>query len=147
MGYSIPGGYIIPSSSWVMPGYTITPGTSCVQTLTFGGSPSAGASSTFRLAFDGYTTAPILWSATNATLVGNIDSALEALSSIGTGAVTTAVGSMTNGVGTITCTFAGTRAARVVPAITVADNSMTGTSPTLVAAVTTPGVDATIAAS
>jgi hypothetical protein len=146
MGYSIPGGYIIPSSSWVLPGVTITPGTSCVQTLTFGGSPSAGASSTFVLGFDGYSTTAIPWSATNATLVASIDSALEALSSIGTGAVTTAVGSMTNGVGTITVTFAGTRAARVVPAITVVSNNMTGTSPTLVAAITTPGVDATIAA-
>lgn len=114
-------------------------GTSEVQTLTFGGTPTGG---TFKLSFDGYTTAAITWSATNATLVANIDAALEALASIGTGNVTTAVGTMTAGIGTITVTGAGSLAAKNIPAIAVADNSLTGTSPTLAATTTTPGVDA-----
>jgi hypothetical protein len=38
--------------------------------------------------------------------VANIDAALEALSNIGTSGVVTAAGTMTNGVGTITVTFA-----------------------------------------
>lgn len=115
-------------------------GTNEVQTLTIGGTPSGG---TFRLAFGGFTTDPIAWSATNNTLIANIDAALEALPNIGAGGVTTAVGTMTSGVGTITLTFAGNLAARAVNTITVADNSLTGTSPTVAVAETTPGVDAT----
>lgn len=122
--------------------YAGTPsaGTSEVQTITFGGTPDGG---TFKLAFDGQTTAAISWSATNNTLVANIDAALEALTNIGTGGVTTAVGTMTSGIGTITLTFAGALAAKAVNTVTVADNSLTGTSPTLAVAETTPGVDAT----
>lgn len=115
-------------------------GTTEVQTLTIGGTPSGG---TFKLAFEGFTTAAITWTATDATLVSNIDTALEALPSIGTGGVTTAAGSVSSGIGTITFTFAGNRAKQVVPTISVADNSLTGTSPTLVVVETTPGVDAT----
>ena len=115
-------------------------GTSEVQTLTIGGTPSGG---TFKLAFEGFTTAAITWNSTNATLVSNIDTALEALPNIGTGGVTTAVGTMTAGVGTITITFAGNLANKAVSTITVANNSMTGTSPTVAVAETTPGVDAT----
>jgi hypothetical protein len=117
-----------------------TSGTSAVQTLTIGGTPTGG---TFKLRYEGATTAAIAWSATNATLVANIDAALEALATIGVGNVTTAVGTMTAGIGTITITFAGGLANRLVSAITVADNSMTGTAPTVAVAITTPGVDAT----
>jgi hypothetical protein len=115
-------------------------GTSEIQTLTIGGTPTGG---TFTLAFDGFQTAAITWSATNATLVANIDAALEALPNIGTGGVTTAVGTMTAGIGTITITFAGNNAAKAVNTITVVTNAMTGTSPTVAVAETTPGVDAT----
>lgn len=115
-------------------------GTDEVQTLTIGGTPSGG---TFKLAFGGYTTAAITWSSTNATLVANIDAALEALPTIGAGGVTTAVGTMTAGVGTITLTFAGNLGKKTVATITVANNSLTGTSPTVQVAETTPGVDAT----
>jgi hypothetical protein len=114
-------------------------GTSEVQTATFGGTPTGG---TFKLAFDGFTTAAISWSATNATLVANIDAALEALPTIGPGNITTAVGTMTAGIGTITLTFAGALARKSVGLISVADNSLTGTSPTLAIVETTPGVDA-----
>lgn len=115
-------------------------GTSEIQTITFGGTPTGG---TFKFAFEGATTAAISWSATNSTLVANVDAALEALPGIGTGGVATAVGTMTAGIGTLTVTFGGNRAKQAVPLISVADNSLTGTSPTLAVAETTPGVDAT----
>lgn len=115
-------------------------GTSEVQTLTIGGTPTGG---TFKLKYKGQITAPIAWSATNATLIANIDAALEALSTIGTGNIATAAGSLTAGIGTITLTFGGTLAKKAVPTITVVDNSLTGTAPTLAIAETTPGVDAT----
>ena len=116
-------------------------GTSEVQTLTIGGTPTSG---TFKLAFEGFTTAAITWSATNATLISNIDAALEALGSIGTGGITTAEGSLTAGIGTITLTFAGNRTKQAIGSlITVAENSLAGSSPTLAIAETTPGVDAT----
>jgi hypothetical protein len=98
-------------------------GTSEVQTLTIGGTPTGG---TFTLAFDGFTTAPITWSATNATLIANIDTALEALPNIGTNGVTTAAGTVTAGIGTITITFAANLAALAVPTITVVANNLTG---------------------
>lgn len=119
---------------------TPSAGTSEVQTATFGGTPTGG---TFVLGFKGQRTAAISWSATNNTLVANIDAALEALSTIGVGNVTTAVGTMTAGIGTITVTFAGTLAKKAVNPITVVTNSLTGTTPTLVVTETTPGVDAT----
>jgi len=115
-------------------------GTSEVQTLTIGGTPTGG---TFKLAFDGFTTAAITWSATDATLIANIDAALEALPNIGTGGATVAAGSLAAGIGTITITFAGNLARMAVATITVADNALTGTVPTLAVEETTPGVDAT----
>lgn len=115
-------------------------GTNEVQTITIGGTPTGG---TFKLGFGGFTTAAIAWSATNGTLVANIDAALEALPSIGTGGVTTAVGTMTAGVGTITLTFAGANTQkRAIATVTVVSNDMTGTSPTIAVAETTPGVTA-----
>lgn len=119
-------------------------GTSEVQTLTIGGTPTASSTSGFRLEFKGQRTALILWSATNNTLRDNVDAALEALTTIGTGNVTTAVGTMTSGVGTLTITFAGALARKAVPTITVASNELAGTSPTVAVAETTPGVDATL---
>lgn len=134
----ISGGKIIEG---VSRGYSVTGaptnGTSEVQTITIGGTPTGG---TFTLAYEGFTTAAITWSATNATLVANIDAALEALPSIGTGGVTTAVGTAVAGIGTITVTFAGNLANKAVPTITVVNNSMTGTTPTIAVAETTPGV-------
>lgn len=112
-------------------------GTNAVQTLTIGGTPTGG---TFKIALEGFTSAAITWSATNATLVANIDAALEALASVGTGGVTTAVGTMTAGIGTITLTFAANRGLQVVSLATIASNSLTGTSPTLAIASTTAGV-------
>lgn len=114
-------------------------GTDEVQTVTIGGTPTGG---TFRLRYEGESTAPIAWSATNNTLRDNVDAALEALGTVGAGNVTTAVGTMTAGIGTLTVTFAGNLGKRAVPTITVASNDLTGTAPTVAVAETTPGVDA-----
>lgn len=114
-------------------------GTDEIQTLTIGGTPTGG---TFRLGFAGFNTAPITWSNVNATLVAAIDAALEALGNIGTGGVTTAAGTLTAGIGTITITFGGPLAKRAVSTITVIENALTGTTPTLAVAKTTPGVSA-----
>src|SRR5690349_13030962 len=97
---------IIEGSVGRMQTYAGTPsaGTDEVQTITVGGTPTGG---TFTLTFQNRTTAAITWSATNNTLRDNVDAALEALPNIGTGGVTTAVGTMTAGIGTLTVTFAG----------------------------------------
>jgi len=116
-------------------------GTTEVQTITIGGTPTGG---TFKLTFEGFTTAAITWSATNSTLLANIDAALEALPNIGTGGVVTAAGTLTAGIGTITVTFSGGNlSAKAVGTMSVADNSLTGTAPTVAVAKTTPGVDST----
>jgi len=118
--------------------YAGTPssGTDEVQTLTIGGTPTGG---TFTLTFQSGTTSPITWSNVNATLLAAIDAALEALPNIGTGNVTTAAGTLTAGIGTITFTFTGALAKQDVGLMT-ATSSLTGTAPTLAIAVTTPGV-------
>jgi phage tail sheath gpL-like len=116
-------------------------GTNEVDTLTIQSSTNGG---TFTIAVSGgRTTTPIAWSATNATLVANVDAALEALPNIGTGGVTTAVGTMTAGIGTITITFAGANSAATdVPTLSIGTNSLTGgAAPTLTT--TTPGVAGT----
>lgn len=116
-------------------------GTDEVQTLTIGGTPTSG---TFKLAFEGFITAAITWSSTNATLLANINTALRALPSLGASEITAAAGSLTSGIGTITLTFGGSRAKQTIGSlISVADNSLAGTNPTLAIAETTPGVDAT----
>ena len=115
-------------------------GTDEVQTLTIGGTPTGG---TFKLTFDGHTTAAITWTDVDATLVAAIDAALEALANIGTGGVTCAAGTLTSGIGTVTITFGGNLTKLAVPTISVAANSLEGTSPTLAVAETTPGVTAT----
>lgn len=114
-------------------------GTSEVQTLTFGGTWVGG--DTFVLSFMGASTGAIAWSATNNTLVANIDAALGALADIGGAAnVTTAVGTMTAGIGTITVTFAAALGKKDVP--TIAVGTIVSTAGTLANAVTTPGVTA-----
>lgn len=120
--------------------YAGTPGagTNSIHTLTIGGTPTAGS---FTITYDGQTTGAITWSATNSTLVANIDAALEALTNIGTGGVVTATGTMTSGIGTITIT-AGVNLAKQVISTMTCTSSLTGTSPTLGIAQTTPGVTA-----
>jgi hypothetical protein len=115
-----------------------TAGTDEVQTLTIGGTPTAG---TMTFTFRGRTTAPVTWTATDATLIADVDAALEALDVIGSGGITAADGTLTSGIGTITLTFAGAQAKKAQPLI-VCNNSLTGTNPTAVITETTPGVNA-----
>jgi hypothetical protein len=115
-------------------------GTTEVQTLTIGGTPTGG---TFKLAYEGQITASITWSATTNTLLANIQAALRALATIGSAGITATEGSLSSGIGTVTLTFGGNLAKLVVPLITVALNSLTGTAPTLAVTEATPGVTAT----
>jgi len=116
-------------------------GTDEVETLTIGGTPTAGS---FKLAFEGFTTGDIAWSSTNATLLANINAALQALASIGASGVVATAGTLTAGIGTILLTFGANRTRQKIEnPITVAANNLTGTAPTLGNAVTTPGVTAT----
>lgn len=114
-------------------------GTDEVQRMTIGGTPTGG---TFRLTFDGFATGNITWSNVNATLLSNIETALEALPNID--GVTVAAVSLTAGIGTLDITFSGANVAkRAQNTITVSNNSLTGTSPTVAVAEQTPGVTAT----
>jgi hypothetical protein len=112
-------------------------GTTEVQTLTIGGTPTGG---TFTLALGGLQTAPITWSATNATLLANIQAALDAR--FGTNQIVASLGTITAGIGTILLTFSGANYVRSAVATLTVTNSLTGTSPTLAVAETTPGVNA-----
>jgi hypothetical protein len=117
-----------------------TAGTNEVQTLTIGGTPTAG---TFKLTFDGWTTAAITWSATNATLLAAINAALDALPNVGASGIVATAGTLTAGIGTILLTFSGGALPKRAVSLMTATNNLTGTSPTLAIAETTPGVDAT----
>lgn len=116
-------------------------GTNEIQTLTIGGTPTGG---TFRLNFEGFVTGAITWSSTNNTLLSNINTALDALASLGVSGCVAAAGSLTSGIGTITLTFGANRGRQAIPSVIgVTLNALTGTSPTLAIVETTPGVDAT----
>jgi hypothetical protein len=107
-------------------------GTSALQTLTAAGPPTAG---TFTLSFQGATTTPLNYNCA----VSDVLAALTALSTIGTGGVTTAGGALP--ATPITVTFTGNLAAKNVPLLGVSSAGLTGG--TVAAALTTPGVDAT----
>ncbi len=77
-------------------------GTNEVQTLTTGGT---GAGSTFTLTFGGVTSSVITWSATTATLVANIQAALDGMSSIGPQNTLVANSNLSSGIGDVTITF------------------------------------------
>lgn len=111
-----------------------------VQTLTVGGTPTGG---TFKLAYEGETTTAITWSAVNATLLTNINAALDALETVGASGIVATAGTLTAGIGTILLTFGANLAKLVVPLVSIANNSLTGTAPTLENAETTAGVTAT----
>lgn len=96
-----------------------------VQTITISGTPTGG---TYKLTFDGKTTANIAFNANAAA----IQAALEALSNIDPGDVTVA------GTGPYTATF--TTAEGNVPQMTANDSGLTGgTSPAVTVTTTTPG--------
>jgi hypothetical protein len=114
-------------------------GTNEVQTLTFSGTITGG---TFVLKFNNRPTGPIPWNSTNATLVSNIQGALNALASLGSGGTVVAVGTMTSGIGTITVTFSGSLVAHLDVAQMTATSSLTGSGAALAVSTTTPGVTA-----
>jgi hypothetical protein len=138
----ISGGHIIEGATEGMRLNAGAPaaGTSAVQTLTIGGTPTGG---TFKLSYEGRPTAAITWSATNATLLSNLNTALDALPHGGAGYIVATAASLTAGIGTISLTFSSTLARRKVSVLAVDTNSLTGTAPTLAIANTTPGVDPT----
>lgn len=143
----ITGGNIIgggPAPTYAAPGAPVD-GTDEVQRLTIGGTPEAG--SKFRLTYDGWTTEPIAWSATDATLVANVQAALDAIAPLDDGEVTVAEVSLTSGVGTISITFDGPNLSKRNVPLAVASEFLKsdGTASTGTAAVTltTAGVDAT----
>lgn len=100
-----------------------------VQTVTIGGTPTGG---TFTLSYGGQTTAAIAYNATSAA----VQSALEALTTIGAGNVTV-TGSAG---GPYTVTFVGTLKNQAIPALTASATGLTGgTSPTVTVAITSTG--------
>ena len=116
-------------------------GTDSIQTITFGSGITGG---TFKLKWDGWTTGAITWSATNNTLIANVDAALGALPNVVSASnVTSADGNLSSGIGTMTVTFVAALGKRAIALMTVADNSLTGTTHVVSVADTTPGVDAT----
>jgi len=130
----IEGGY----GPYLMVGAPVA-GTTEVQTLTIGGTPTGG---TFKLTYQGHQTAAITWTAVDATLVTSIQTALRALSNIPADGVNVADTTLTSGIGAVSITFAGDLAKKAQPLIT-AQSSLTGTLPTIVITEATPGVDAT----
>lgn len=113
-------------------------GTNEVQTLTIGGTPTGG---TFKLALGTMQTGAITWSSTNATLLANINTALDAV--FGTASIVATDSTLTAGIGDLLLTFSGNEYAKRAVDLMTATNSLTGTSPTLAIAETTPGVSAT----
>lgn len=132
------GGARAGAGATVIPGAPAA-GTNEVWTLTIGGTPTGG---TFKLKYAKRMLAAVTWSATNATLLANLQTALDAF--FGAGAFTAAAGSLTAGIGTITLTAGGSKGKRALTrSFEIGSNDLTGTAPTLAIAETTPGVDAT----
>lgn len=104
-------------------------GTKEVQTETATGTVSGG---TYTLTFNGQTTANIAWNAANSA----IQSALEALSTIGVGNIAVTGGPFP---GTpVTLTFQGTMGGNQ-PQITATTTNLTGSTPGITMATSTPG--------
>ena len=126
---------------------TTTPGvastTSAVQTLTFAGSPTGG---NFTLNYGGQTTGVIVYSGTPATLVANIQQALNDLPDIGGLASPGSVVVATTGATTYTLTFGGSLAKQPISLVGTNSNGLTATvNPAVVTAVTTVAALASIA--
>lgn len=129
--------YVKPGDKLVITGatkgvtYYLDPGTNEVQTITITGSPTGG---TFTLTYGGKTTAAIAYNANAAA----VQSALEALSSIGSGNVVCGGGALPDS--GVTVTFKNTLGGQDVALITHTDSLTGGTSPAVSVAETTPGV-------
>lgn len=109
-----------------------TSGVSAVHTVSISGTPTGG---TFQLAYGGFTTSALA----NNAAAADVQAALEALPSIGTGNVACTGGALP---GTpVVCTFQGALASRPVALMTVATSALTGgTNPAVTTALTTAGV-------
>jgi hypothetical protein len=106
-------------------------GSADVQTVSISGTPTGG---TFALGFKGAITAPIAYNATAAA----VQSALQALATIGAGNVTCTGGPLPGTA--VTCTFAGTLATGLQPAMAQNSGGLTGgSSPTVTVTHATPG--------
>lgn len=105
-------------------------GTNEAQTVTITGTPTGG---TFTLTFKGQTTAAIAYNATAAA----VQSALEALSTIGAGNVTAAGGPLPGTA--VTVTFVGNLGNSNVTQMTAAGSLTGGTSPAVAVTTTTEG--------
>lgn len=113
-------------------------GTSEADTITIAASTSGG---TFTITVaGGRTTRAITWSATDATLIADVDAKLEELNVIGTGGVSVSDG-LTAGIGTMVVTFTGKNAKRDMPLLTITSSLTGGAAGTLTT--TTAGVEAT----
>ena len=108
-----------------------TGGTNEVQTLTGGGTISGG---TFTITFGGQTTSAIAWDAVAAT----VQAALEALSTISTGNISVTGGPIASA--PFSLTFQNALGYQNVAQITASAASLTGSTPTLTPATSTPGV-------
>src|SRR5262249_55574627 len=105
-------------------------GTNEVQTVTLGGTSLGG---TFTLTFNGQTTAPIAFNAP-ATGVGSVQSALAALSTIGSTANVNVLGTTRASGATYVVIFTGARAGPALPQLYANGAGLTGTTPTATAA-------------
>lgn len=102
-----------------------------VQTITITGTPTGG---TFRLVFGDQMSPPIAYNASAAT----VQAALEALSNIGSGAVSCGGGALPGTA--VTVTFQGALAGRNVPMLLTASVALTGgSSPAIAVTETTAG--------
>jgi|ERR1041385_73056 hypothetical protein len=107
-------------------------GTTAVQTISSTGTPTGG---TFKLKYGSQRTSALAYNASAA----NIQTALRALSNIGSSGVNCSGGALPTDV---VVTFAGPLAKRAVKTISVVEKALTGgSSPDITVANTTPGVN------
>ena len=107
-------------------------GVSAVMTLTCSGTPTGG---TFTLSYNGFTTSALAYNCA----ASDVQTALQALPSIGSGNVTCSGGAFPGTA--IVITFAGTMANIPVSLLTIASQALTGGSnPLITIALTTAGV-------
>ena len=138
----ITGGQVIPAQTDYFGAGAAVNGTNAVQTVTFTNCNGG----TIKLSYDGHTTNAISWNATAATLLANLQAATDALPNITTNGIVWANSTLNAGNGAVTATFnlAGYTSKRVVSALAVANNSLTGTNCAIaICSTTTNGVNAT----
>ncbi len=113
-------------------------GTSEIQLLTIGGTPTAGY---IQFKTDaGKISGTAVWTATDATWVSRMQTQLDLL--FGAGNTVAAIGTLSSGIGTVTITYALDLGSLNVPLLSVVNN-LTGTVPTAAITTQTAGVTAT----